>query len=82
MTGSVDGTDTVSNSLIGPQQIADDSQTDTTGDKQKDKIGDTQTGGHIKQKTLDVDNHNLETGVLIFYQIFMTKFDILKSLTF
>ena len=63
MTGSVDGADTVSKSLIGPQQIADDSQTDTTGDKQ--------TGGQIKQTTLDVDNQNLKTGVFIFYLICM-----------
>ena len=43
MTGSVDGADTVSKSLIGPQQIADDSQTDTTGDSQTDTTGDNQT---------------------------------------
>ena len=66
MTGSVDGADTVSKSLIGPQQIADDSQTDTTGDSQTDTTGDKQTGGQIKQTTLDVDNQNLKTGVFIF----------------
>ena len=79
MTGSVDGADTVSKSLIGPQQIADDSQTDTTGDKQTDTTGDSQTdttgdkqtGGQIKQTTLDVDNQNLKTGVFIFYLICM-----------
>ena len=79
MTGSVDGADTVSKSLIGPQQIADDSQTDTTGDSQTDTTGDSQTdttgdkqtGGQIKQTTLDVDNQNLKTGVFIFYLICM-----------